>query len=148
MQNLLNECVKYGQKWKITFNPLKSKEICFGDRLITDVELFLEKSKIPFTDQTEILGFILDSKNMEANGLIREKFKIVRKSFFALIPIGMKPGGLNIFLQSYIYKSYCLSRILYGLENMSFNEKGLSLVRFRFRFSLFKINLVPFGKLH
>jgi hypothetical protein len=38
----------------------------------------------------------------------------------------MKPGGLNPFLQAFIYNTYCLSKITYGLEIMSINKKTIN----------------------
>lgn len=55
-----------------------------------------------------------------------EKFEHVRKAFFSLHSFGMKSNGLNIYLQAYIYKSYCLSRITYSLENMRIDKKYLN----------------------
>jgi hypothetical protein len=38
----------------------------------------------------------------------------------------MKHGGLNPFLQAFIYNTYCLSKITYGLEIMSINKKTIN----------------------
>ena len=55
-----------------------------------------------------------------------ERFKTVTKSFFTLNSFGLKPGGLNPFMQSFIYKTFCLSKFLYGLEIMSLNITTLN----------------------
>jgi hypothetical protein len=58
--------------------------------------------------------------------IIIYKFKNVSNSFFSLNSFGFKPGGKNNFLQSFIYKSFCVSRLLYGLEIISLNKKTLN----------------------
>jgi hypothetical protein len=40
----------------------------------------------------------------------------------------MKAGGLNPFTQALIFKSFCLSKSLYGLEIMSLNKKTINLL--------------------
>ena len=54
-----------------------------------------------------------------------DKFQIVKKSFFSLNSFGFKCNGVNPFLQSFVYKSFCISRILYGFEIMTINKKTL-----------------------
>ena len=50
----------------------------------------------------------------------------VKNSFFSLNAFGCKPGGVNPFTQAYIYKIFCISRILYGLEIMNLNKKTIN----------------------
>jgi hypothetical protein len=53
------------------------------------------------------------------------KFNAVKNSYFSLNSFGFKPGGINPFLQSKIYKSFCISKLLYGLEIMFVNKKTI-----------------------
>ncbi len=53
------------------------------------------------------------------------KFVSVKNSYFSLNACGFKPGGVNPFLQAQIYKSFCISRLLYGFEIMFVNKKTL-----------------------
>ena len=62
----------------------------------------------------------------KSNKLILDKFNLVRSTFFSLHSIGMKPFGLDIFLQAFLYKSFCLSKFLYGIENMSLSNLTLN----------------------
>jgi hypothetical protein len=55
-----------------------------------------------------------------------DRFKNVSNSYFSLNSFGFKPGGVSPFLQAFIYKSYSISRLLYGLEIMQINKKTLS----------------------
>ena len=62
------------------------------------------------------------------SGFFIEKFKSVSSSFFSLNSFGFKPGGVNPFLQAFIYKTFCVSRILYGMEIMNINKKTLNML--------------------
>ena len=58
-----------------------------------------------------------------------DKFSSVRNSFFSLNAFGFKPGGgVSPFLQAYIYESFCISRILYGLEIVHINKKKINII--------------------
>jgi hypothetical protein len=54
-----------------------------------------------------------------------KKIQNVKNSSFSLNSFGFKQGG-NPFLQIYAYKSYCISRLLYGLEIINLNKKNLN----------------------
>jgi hypothetical protein len=53
------------------------------------------------------------------------KFVSVKNSYFSFNACGFKPGGVNPFLQAQIYKSFCISRLLYGFEIIFVNKKNL-----------------------
>jgi hypothetical protein len=55
-----------------------------------------------------------------------EKFIKVKNSYFSLNAFGFKPGGISPFTQAYVYKTFCISRILYGLEIMNLNKKTIN----------------------
>ena len=60
--------------------------------------------------------------NLDDNSAFYNNFNSVRSSFFSLSTFGLNPNGLNPFLQAYIYKTFCLSKFLYGIEIMSLNK--------------------------
>ena len=57
--------------------------------------------------------------------LFFNKFNSVKNSYYSLNACRFKPGGVNPFLQALIYKSFCISRLLYGFEIMTVNKKTL-----------------------
>ena len=63
---------------------------------------------------------------MEFDNLACEKFKRVRSSIFSLSFIGLKPNTISPFLQSFIYKTYCLSNFTYALETTYLKTKTLN----------------------
>jgi hypothetical protein len=65
-------------------------------------------------------------KEIERFSFFIKNFQNVKNSFFSLNSFGFKQGGVNPFLQIFVYKSFCISRILYGLEIMNLNKKTLT----------------------
>jgi len=65
-------------------------------------------------------------KEIERFSFFIKNFQNVKNSFFSLNSFGFKQGGVNPFLQIFVYKSFCISRILYGLEIMNLNKKTLN----------------------
>ena len=72
-------------------------------------------------DEIKYLGFIINSK-MDSNDVACNKFKKVQSSIFSLSFLGLRPHAINPCLQAFIYKTYCLSKFTYSLENMTLNS--------------------------
>ena len=119
LQMLVDICGDFGRKWAIKFNPEKSSVISFGPQS-QNVKFYLNNVELKNTESLKYLG-IQFNRRMDMNDLAVERFKTVTKSFFSLNSFGVKPGGLNPFLQSLLYKTFCLSKFLYGLEIMTLN---------------------------
>ena len=115
LQKLLNICGEYGEIWKIKFNSLKSNIIEFGEQFFANSDFYLNKRLIPKVEKLKYLGVFID-KNCDFDLLANEKFLNVQKSIFSLSFLGLKPSGISPFLQSFIYKTYCLSQFTYALE--------------------------------
>ena len=65
------------------------------------------------------------SPDLNMSEFFKDKFQSVKNSFFSLNSFGFKSNGVSPFLQSFVYKSFCISRILYGFEIMTINKKTL-----------------------
>ena len=127
LQALLNICYEYSKKWAIEFNIPKCQYIVFGSNKFDDACLHLGGLQLPFSSLFKYLG-IEFTRDLNMSQFFIDKFSSVRKSFFSLNAFGFKPGGVNPFLQSYIYKAFCLSRILYGIEIMHINKKTINIL--------------------
>ena len=84
--------------------------------------------EINSVESLTILGFTFNRNNLKSDKFLISKFNTVRKSFFSLHDFGLRPEGLNPSLQGFIYKTYCLSRLLYSIENMCVSIKTLKTV--------------------
>ncbi|RNA41003.1 hypothetical protein BpHYR1_044526, partial [Brachionus plicatilis] len=62
---LLDICGSYRNKWRIKFNPYKTKVVNFGTQLFKSV-FHLNGSELEEANQLEYLGFIIDS-NLDLN---------------------------------------------------------------------------------
>ena len=125
MQRLLNICNDFSKKWALEFNVSKCKYIVFGNKKENNFNLLLNGLPLTYSNNIKYLGIEFNN-NLEFSDFFIDKFKTVSNSFFSLNSFGFKPCGINPFLQSFIYKSFCISRLLYGLEIISINKKTLN----------------------
>ena len=125
LQGLLFICEKYGKKWAIEFNIPKCKFIVFGSNKFNDTQFFLNNLPLTYTSCFHYLGVDLNF-NLDMSSFFIEKFIAVRNSYFSLNSFGFKPCGINPFLQAFVYKSYCISRMLYCFEIFNLNKKTLN----------------------
>ena len=65
---------------------------------------------------------MINEKN-DGNCMILDRFNQVRKSFFSLNSFGMKPVGVNPFIKSFLYNTYCLPKLTYGMGIYSINKQ-------------------------
>jgi hypothetical protein len=65
------------------------------------------------------------------NIYLKEKFKKVERSFYSLYSLGCKPNVLNPFTISEIYKIFCQSILLYGLEIFNFSNGTINELNIR-----------------
>ena len=75
-------------------------------------------------DYNEYLGLEFNY-NFNMSLFFTKKIESVRRSFFSLKSFGFKAGGVSPFLQSSIYKSFCPSKLFFGLEIMFINKKTI-----------------------
>jgi hypothetical protein len=90
-----------------------------------NISLKLYNQIINLTDRFTYVGLEFNEK-LEMSSFFIKKFQNVKNSFFSLYSFGFKQGGVNPFLQIFVDKSFCISRILYGLEIMNLNKKTLN----------------------
>ena len=122
LQILLDICHKYSVEWKIKFNPAKSSIIDFSNNK-TDREFRLGSQVLAYSKEIKYLGIIID-ENLDFNRQYINKFNKVQKTVFSLKYLGLKTNSISPFLQSFIYKTYCLSTFTYGFENATINKSA------------------------
>jgi len=97
----------------------------FGSSKFNNTKFFLNDLPLKFSNNVKYLG-IEFNRYLNFSNFFIDRFKNVSNSYFSLNSFGFKPGGVSPFLQAFIYKSYSISRLLYGLEIMQINKKTLS----------------------
>jgi hypothetical protein len=121
LQKLLNICDDYSKSWRMRFNAKKSNLIEFGPQFFKNSNFYINDSLITYVEEITYLGVKINNKlNFNENAI--EKFLEVQKSVFSLSFLGLQPKSLSPKLQSFIYKTYCLSQFTYGLETSVLNK--------------------------
>ena len=115
LQLLLDICSQYSIKWRIKFNPHKSNIISFGDYYYPEKNFLLSNQQLLHSKSIRYLGIEINNI-LDFDSTAKNKFKNVQKSLFSLSFLGLKPGGISPFLQSFIYKTFCLTQFTYALE--------------------------------
>ncbi len=92
--------------------------------------------QLPFANSFKYLGLEF-TRDLNMSKLFLDKFSRVHKSFFSLNAFGFKTGWVSPFLQSYIYKTFCISRILYGLEIMHLNKKSINMINQKYNCAIY-----------
>jgi hypothetical protein len=103
--------------------------ILFKNAVSQELELILltllNNLPLSYTDSIKYLG-IEFKKDLNFSNFFINKFQSVSNSHFSLNSLGFKPGGINLFLQSFVNKSLCISRLSYGLEIFSLNKTTIN----------------------
>ena len=121
LQKLLDLCSNFSKLWRLNFNSNKSNIVEFGKQFFKNSIFFLDEKIIPKTNNIIYLGVLIDNK-FDFNGNTIVKFSNVQKSVYSLSFLGLKPNTISPHLQSFIYKTYCLSQFTYGLETTVLNQ--------------------------
>jgi hypothetical protein len=122
LQQLLDICTDFSQKWRLKFNASKSHIIEFGNQMYKNTKFFLDNSIIKKSDKIDYLGISIDNK-LDFDTLATDNFKKTQRSVFSLTFMGLKPSSISPFLQAFIYKTYCLSQFTYALETSVLKKK-------------------------
>ena len=97
----------------------------FGSHKFNNNIFLLDSRPLSFSTNIKYLG-IEFNKDLNFSNFFITKFQSVSKSYFSLNSFGFKPAGINPFLQSFVYKSFCISLLLYGLEIICLNKKTIN----------------------
>ena len=123
LQKLLDICDQYSIDWRIKFNALKSNIVEFGKQFFDNSTFTIGNKTIPKTDSFTYLGVTINN-SLDFNNSAIKKFGNTQKSVFALSFLGLKPNAIPPHLQSFIYKTFCLSQFTYSLETTVINSKS------------------------
>jgi len=109
------------------FNANKWLIINCGFRLYknSQIQIRLGDKILETKDTCKYLGLILNENN-DGNRMVIERCNQVRRSFFSLNSFGMKPVGVNPFIQSFLYNTYCLPKLTYGMGIYQLNRQTLN----------------------
>ena len=116
LQKLLNECQEYSKVWKIKFNPKKSLVYCESGGDPISKELFkLCGSTLERRSSFVYLGLPIGD-SLATDNYWEDKYRSVEKAFFSLRSIGLHKLYMNPLCLGFMYKQFCQSIFVYGLE--------------------------------
>jgi hypothetical protein len=127
MNKLLGLCDEYTKLWKLEFSVEKCNWTVFGKENFEGAKFYLNSREINRVDNVIHLGLPIGSREYR-NNYLKEKFKKVERSFYSLYSLGCKPNELNPFKISEIYKTFCQSILLYGLEIFNFSNGTINII--------------------
>ena len=120
----MSTCESYATKWKISFNPTKSRIYCTNNSKLDRADFELSGGKLMKVNSFIYLGLpIGDAKFISE--VVGKKFSNVEKAFFAIRNIGLHRGLMNPATLGFIYRQYCQSICAYGLELITINKGQL-----------------------
>jgi hypothetical protein len=116
IEKFVGICVDYSLKWIFKFNADTSLIMNCGFKLYenSQIKISLGDKILETKDTCKYLGLILNENN-DGNRMAIERFNQVRRSFFSLNSFGMKPVGVNTFIKSFLYNTYCLPKLTHGM---------------------------------
>jgi len=123
LRELLRICEKYACDWRMKFNPLKSTIYCSNSECMLNVDFSLSGGFLRKVENFEYLGLPIGSRRY-VDEFFEAKFRSVEKAFFSIRRIGLHKGLLDPGCLSFIYRQFCQSIFLYGLELVHLS-KGL-----------------------
>lgn len=124
LKTLLSICEEYAIEWKIKFNPSKSIIYCTNRKLLSESCFSLNGGRLRTAENLEYLGLPIGDREF-VEKFMEDRFKSVEKTFFSIKKIGLHKGMVDPFCLSFIYKQFCQSAFLYGLEVIHLNKKLL-----------------------
>ena len=118
LQNLINTCDSYARKWRIRFNPSKTKCIQIGkSELRTPPTWTLDGETIKLSDETTILG-VNFTTDLKAQSHIRNRIRACNQSAFKFSTAGALYPGLNCEVKTHIWNTINCPVLTYGLETI------------------------------
>jgi hypothetical protein len=78
-------------------------------------------------DTCKYLGITLNENN-DGNRMAIDRSNQVRKSFFSLNSFGMKPVGVNPFIKAFLYNTYCLPKLTYGMGIYTLKRQTINIL--------------------
>lgn len=124
LRKLLKTCEEYAETWRINFNPNKSLIYCTDSKCLLKEKFSIADGLLTIAPNLVYLGLpIRDPKFV--NSFCENNFRKVEKAFYCLKRTGLHANFMDPTCLGFIYKQYCQSIALYGLEVLYVNKTTL-----------------------
>ncbi len=125
MKKLIDTCDSYAKKWRIKFNPTKTKCTQIGkSKLKTPPTWTLDGETINLSDETTILG-VNFTTDLKARSHIKHRTRACNQSTFKFSTAGSLYPGLNCEVKTHLWNTINCPVLTYGLETIHLSKTEL-----------------------
>ena len=106
LQKLVNECTKYGDKFDITFNRLKSNSMIVSDRKLKPADfpcIYMNKELLEYVNKAKYLGHVIHCTLSDSDDIERQTKSLYVKANV----ISRKFKLCNDYVKSQLFRTYC-----------------------------------------
>ena len=126
LQKLLDVVYEFSCKWRLQFNPQKCKILVYGDDKTPNTTIRLGREEIKRCDAHTHVGTLMTPHAQQMTKHMKSKIAKCKKIAYTIPAIGSKRAPVTPKSGSYIYKSVCLSKLLYGTELLEVSSTTLT----------------------
>ena len=125
LQKLLDICDSYAKKWRIKFNPTKTKCTQIGKSALKIPPTWtLDGETIKLSDETTILG-VNFTTDLKARSHIKNRIRACNQSVFKFSTAGSLYPGLNCEVKTHLWNTINCPVLTYGLETIHISKTEL-----------------------
>ena len=125
LQQLINICESYAEKWRIKFNPTKTKCTQIGKPELKKPPTWtLNGEVVNLSDETTILG-VNFTTDLKASSHIKNRTRACNQSVFKFSTAGALYPGLNCEVKTHLWNTINCPVLTYGLETIDLSKAEL-----------------------
>lgn len=124
LRKLLKVCEEYAETWRINFNPSKSLIYCTDNKFLHKEKFSISNGLLTVVHNFIYLGLPIGDPKF-VNSFCENNFRKVEKAFYCLKRTGLHAEFIDPTCLGFIYKQFCQSISLYGLEVLYVNKTTL-----------------------
>ncbi len=122
LQELLNIVYDFSCKWRLQFNPKKCKIIVYGNDRMDHKDFTLGSDIIERCKAHIHVGTTMYPSSSEVSKYVRDKINKCKMIAYSIHAIGSRNAPVTPISGSFVYKSICLSKLLYGSEMLAYSN--------------------------
>ena len=116
LQELVNICVSYADKWRFNFGVRKTQFTTLGKNILKDEPvIYIKNCKVQHKNDIELLGVSMDS-SCDYSNHVNNRISSCRRGIYGLAPSGMSYPGLCTEAKTYIWKSVGAPLLFYSMD--------------------------------
>ena len=125
LQNLIDKCYMYSNKWRFNFGIKKTKCMVIGKSKFSKYpEWYLGSQRICVSESLEILGTVFTG-DYKHDDHVNARIRKCRQSFYSLTKCGMAFPGATTDVKTYLWKSMCVPVLMYGIDGISISKTNV-----------------------